>query len=66
MGIEGNDTFTPIELDLHESVEVGIVFGSWQIVVSLNVSICLRLNSGEEICNFIGSVVMDVSECFDF
>ena len=66
MGVEGYDTFTPVELDLHESVEVSIVFGAWKIVVSLDVSICLRLDSGEEICDFIGSVVVDVSEGFDF
>jgi hypothetical protein len=66
MGVESNNTLTPIKLDLHESIKVGIVLGSWKIVVSLDVCISLRLDPGEEVCNLVSSVVVDVAESFNF
>jgi hypothetical protein len=66
MSIECHNTFTPIELDLHEAVKVGVIFSSRKVIMSLDVSICLRLDSWEEISNLVCSVVMNVSESFDF
>ena len=66
MGVKCHDTFTPIELDLHEAVKVGIILCSSKIVMSLDVSVSLRLYSWEKVRNFVGSIVMDVSEGFDF
>lgn len=62
MGIECHNTFAPIELDLHESVKICIILGSRQIVVSFNMRVSLRLYSGEKVCDFVGCIVVDVSE----
>lgn len=62
MGIESHQSFTPVELDHHESIQVGIVLGSRQIVVGLNQSVGGWLGSWEEIVHFASRVVMDVSE----
>ncbi len=62
MGVEGYDSFTPIELNGHESVYVCIVLGSGQIVVSFNMSISSGLNSREEIMHFAGSIIVSISE----
>jgi len=66
MRVEGHNTLSPVELNLHEAVEVGIVLGTREIVMSLDVGVSLRLRFGEEICDFIGAVVMDTAECFYF
>lgn len=66
MSVKCHDTFTPIELDLHEAVEIGIILGTWKIVVSLYVSVSLRLYSWEKVCNFVSCIVMYVSEGFNF
>ena len=62
MVVESHDPLTPVELDHHESVKVGIVLSPWQVVVSLNVSVSSLVHSREEITHFLRRVVMDVAE----
>lgn len=65
MTVESDDSLSPIELDHHEAIQIGIVLGARQVVVSLNQSVSSWLSPGEEVVHLSSRVVVDVSECLD-
>ena len=65
MCVESNDSLSPIELDHHEAIEVSIILGTRQVVVSFDKSIRHGFSPWEEVMNLSCGVVMDVSEGFD-
>jgi len=65
MRIECHNSLTPIELNHHEAVKVGIVLGARQIVMSFDKSISSRFSAREEIVDLSCRVIMDVAESLD-
>ena len=65
MSVEGHQSLSPIELDHHEAVEIGVVLCAGQVVVGLDVGVCGGLGAGEEVVHLGGRVVVDVSEGLD-
>jgi hypothetical protein len=60
--VEGHNSFSPVELDHHESVQVGVVLCARQVVVRLDKSVSRRLSSREKIMHLGCGVVVDVPE----
>lgn len=65
MVVECYDTLSPVELNHHESVKIGVVLGSRQIVVCLHQSVSGWVGSGEEVAHLRRGVVVNVAEGFD-
>ena len=65
MCVESDDSFSPIELDHHEAVKVGVILGTREIVVGLDEGISHGLSPGKEVMHFSCRIVMNVSEGFD-
>lgn len=65
MRVEGHQSLSPVELDHHEAVEVGVVLSAWQVVVGLDVGISGGFGAGEEVVHLGRRVVVDVAEGLD-
>lgn len=65
MRVEGDQSLSPVELDHHEAVEVGVVLCARQVVVGLDVRVGRGLGAGEEVVHLGSGVVVDVAEGLD-
>lgn len=66
MVVECGDPLSPVELDHHVGIKIGIALGTWQVVVSLNQSVDGGVDSGEEVFHLSSGVVCNISEGFYF
>lgn len=66
MVVESNNTLTPVELNHHISVKVGIVLSTRQVIVGLHQSISGGVHTREEVAHLLRRIVARVSESLYF